>query len=247
MSPIALHLDTDTILDRVEITELAPIEAREGYEDGSLLPTGPWRRLTEEEAAGLRPRPLTPDAALVELVCLPDGVDHTTLPATSRPFPTGMVMQYVGQRTSQPGEITTSLRSQEDPTRFGIHVDNWESLEAHCRLKSRRRLCINAGPGRRYLLLGTLDVLDIARTLHPGDDEVVPHTAHIRQWVREGSQLLVLRIRLEPGEGYIAPTELLPHDGSMQDCDEPSTAMFWLATWPRNTLRPVRYSVSGLE
>ena len=29
-----------------------------------------------------------------------------------------------------------------------------------------------------------------------------------------------LRIRLDPGEGYITPTELLPHDGSTAGIDQ---------------------------
>ncbi|MGW6455186.1 hypothetical protein ACWF94_04540 [Streptomyces sp. NPDC055078] len=37
-----------------------------------------------------------------------------------------------------------------------------------------------------------------------------------------------LRIRLAPGDGCIAPTELLPHDGSTTGIDHPSVAAFWL-------------------
>ncbi|MFJ9440818.1 hypothetical protein ACIRRH_02975 [Kitasatospora sp. NPDC101235] len=44
--------------------------------------------------------------------------------------------------------------------------------------------------------------------------------------------LRCLRLRLAPGEGYLAPTELLPHDGSTMDIPEPSTAAFWLDHWP---------------
>ncbi|MFF7994749.1 hypothetical protein ACFZDG_33880 [Kitasatospora xanthocidica] len=51
-----------------------------------------------------------------------------------------------------------------------------------------------------------------------------------------GLPLRLYRLRLDPGEGYIAPTELLPHDGSTEDQDQPSTAAFWLGHWPRGTL-----------
>ncbi|MFJ6616563.1 hypothetical protein ACIQOW_03135 [Kitasatospora sp. NPDC091335] len=59
-----------------------------------------------------------------------------------------------------------------------------------------------------------------------------PHTDDIRAYVRAGHPLRCLRLRLDPGEGYIAPTELLPHDGSTSDLPEPSTAAFWLDHWP---------------
>jgi hypothetical protein len=45
-----------------------------------------------------------------------------------------------------------------------------------------------------------------------------------------------MRIRLDPGEGYIAPTELLPHDGSTLTATAPSRIAFWLGHWPIGTL-----------
>jgi hypothetical protein len=41
-----------------------------------------------------------------------------------------------------------------------------------------------------------------------------------------------LRIRLEPGDGYVAPTEFLPHDGSTTGIDQPSVAAFSLGRPP---------------
>ena len=41
---------------------------------------------------------------------------------------------------------------------------------------------------------------------------------------------------MDPGEGYIAPTELLPHDGSTHDSAEPSTTAFWLGHWTAGRL-----------
>ncbi|MFD4659245.1 hypothetical protein ACFWP2_26845 [Kitasatospora sp. NPDC058444] len=40
----------------------------------------------------------------------------------------------------------------------------------------------------------------------------------------------------DPGEGYIAPTELLPHDSSTEDQPQPSTVAFRLGHWPRGVL-----------
>ncbi|WP_435179434.1 hypothetical protein [Actinacidiphila sp. bgisy145] len=62
--------------------------------------------------------------------------------------------------------------------------------------------------------------------------ETYPHAEHIRRYVADGHQLLCLRIRLEPGGGYIAPTELLPHDGSTTGVEQPSVAAFWLGRSP---------------
>ncbi|MGK5532877.1 hypothetical protein, partial [Streptomyces sp. URMC 129] len=66
-----------------------------------------------------------------------------------------------------------------------------------------------------------------------------PHTDDLRTYTAAGHPLGCLRIRLNPGEGYITPTELLPHDGSTEAHDQPSTAAFWLGHWPRGTLPPL--------
>lgn len=58
----------------------------------------------------------------------------------------------------------------------------------------------------------------------------------MRAYVTEGRPINILRIRLAPGEGYIAPTELFPHDGSTQGCTAPSTAAFWLGDWATHGL-----------
>lgn len=63
-----------------------------------------------------------------------------------------------------------------------------------------------------------------------------PHTDDLRAYVAVGKLLRCLRIRLDPGDGYLAPTEYLPHDGSTEDEPTPSSAAFWLGRWARGTL-----------
>ncbi|MFD7644369.1 hypothetical protein ACFV4P_27420 [Kitasatospora sp. NPDC059795] len=87
-----------------------------------------------------------------------------------------------------------------------------------------------------WLLLAELDIRAICRTLYADPAGRYPHTDDLRAYVAGRQPLRVFRIRLAPGEGYIAPTELLPHDGSTDDQPEPSTAVFWLGHWPRGSL-----------
>ncbi|MFD7638388.1 hypothetical protein, partial [Streptomyces sp. NPDC059873] len=93
-------------------------------------------------------------------------------------------------------------------------------------------LCLNLGPGPRYLLIGDRDIQQICRTLHADLDRHHPHTEDIRRYVAAGHPLRCLRIRLDPGDGYIAPTEFLAHDGSTAGIDQPSVAAFWLGQRP---------------
>ncbi|MFE5513874.1 hypothetical protein ACFQ9J_25415 [Streptomyces sp. NPDC056529] len=62
-----------------------------------------------------------------------------------------------------------------------------------------------------------------------------PHTDDYRAHAAVGHTTHILRIRLAPGEGYIAPTEYLLHDGSTQD-QEASAIAFWLGHWQRGKL-----------
>ncbi|KOV35651.1 hypothetical protein AB0420_35980 [Streptomyces caelestis] len=101
----------------------------------------------------------------------------------------------------------------------------------------RRRLCFNLGTGTRYLLFGNLDIRAICRTVHPDPAGRYPHTDDLRAYVARGLPLTVLR--LNPDEGYIAPTKLLPHDGSTEDQPVPSTAAFWLDHWSRGVLASI--------
>lgn len=95
------------------------------------------------------------------------------------------------------------------------------------------RLCVNLGPGPRYLILGHHDARHITRAVHPDDHTTrAPHTDDLRRYVATGGDPACVRLRLEPGDAYLAPTELLPHDGSTADLDRPSTAAFWLGSFP---------------
>jgi hypothetical protein len=78
--------------------------------------------------------------------------------------------------------------------------------------------------------LGTLDAQAVCRAVHPNDyARRHPHTDDYRTYAA-GHTIHVIRVRLAPGEGYIAPTEYLLHDGSTED-QEASAVAFWLGRW----------------
>ncbi|WP_327049168.1 hypothetical protein OG320_15565 [Microbispora sp. NBC_01189] len=129
---------------------------------------------------------------------------------------------------------TTTCDVHNGGRRIGLHVDNFDRLPYPGRLRSRRRLCLNLGPGTRWLLVCDCTITGICRALGRDQAGHLPHTDDVRAYVTGGHPLRCLRIRLEPGEGYIAPTEILPHDGSTADADTWSCAAFWLGYPSRN-------------
>jgi hypothetical protein len=243
MSLLLAYTHYDELRTRCEISATAT-RYDPAYEDRSVLPVGGWEPLSRDIADRFVPIDDTPDSILVELVRLPHGADLTT----SASLPNGLVtlpflpgnspVQHRGRVTAAPGELTTTV-NQANGRRIGLHLDNWDHLSWPHRHRSRRRLCINTGPGSRYLILADVDAIEITRAIHPDYADRCPHTGDVRSYVSSGRPLRCFRFRLEPGEGYIAPTEFLAHDGSTEDAAESSTAVFWLGDWPRGILPSV--------
>ncbi|MGW4648120.1 hypothetical protein [Kitasatospora sp. NPDC004289] len=231
------HTNPAALIERCETTGVRAASGEPEYEDGAVLPEGPWRPLTPELAGILKPTARAADSTLVELVRLPDGPPPSSLAALSDPLGDRDAV-HLGQAAS-PAKVLTTTLNYQDGRRIGLHIDNWDKLDHQAKHTGRRRLCINLGPGTRYLLLGDTDIQTICRTVHNDPVNRYPHTDDLRTYIASGHQISVYRLRLEPGEGYIAPTELLPHDGSTEGQPQPSTATFWLGHWPRGVLPSV--------
>ncbi|MEU4116871.1 hypothetical protein AB0F71_20545 [Kitasatospora sp. NPDC028055] len=227
------HTDPAALIARCDSTGVRTARDEPEYENGAVLPVGPWRPLTVQLAAELRPTEQS-DSTLVELVKLPDGPPPATLATLADQLGDPDAV-HLGQATS-PARALTTTPNYQDGRRIGLHIDNWDRLRCQAKHTGRRRLCFNLGPGTRYLLLGDLDIRAVCRGLHSDTEIHYPHTDELRAYTALGLPLRVFRLRLDPGEGYIAPTELLPHDGSTEDQPQPSTAAFWLGHWPPGVL-----------
>ncbi|MGC0318115.1 hypothetical protein [Kitasatospora acidiphila] len=202
------------------------------------MPQGNWTPISETQAAllGLSHSASARAAETVEIVTTPESYRGDVQRGLGRgdigrlPFAGDSSIEFCGFARSDANILTTTF-NPAGGRYIGIHLDNWDRLPYRNRLQSRRRPCINVGPGARYLLLGSVDALAICRALHANYRERHPHTEDIRSYVSAGHRLRCLRILLKPGEGYVAPTELVPHDGSTAGLAEPSVAAFWLGHW----------------
>ncbi|MFJ6379691.1 hypothetical protein ACIQI7_06725 [Kitasatospora sp. NPDC092039] len=158
------HTDPAALIERCEVTGVRIASGEPEYEDGAILPAGPWRPLTTELAASLKPTTGTSDSTLVELIKLPDGPPPTSLAALADPLGDPDAV-HLGQAAS-PAKALTTTPNYKDGRRIGLHLDNCDKLDYQTKHTGRRRLCINLGPGTRYLLLGALDIQTICRTIH---------------------------------------------------------------------------------
>ncbi|RNG26225.1 hypothetical protein [Streptomyces botrytidirepellens] len=218
-----------------------PADPQPGYDDGAVVRSGDWEPLTAADAEQHRADTSTPDSLRIELVRRPlpnlgpdDPAGRLEAAARLDPLDGRWPTKLLGC-TASPGNWATTTEDSATERRIGLHVDNFDRLPYPRRHQGRRRLCLNLGPGPRYLLIGDHDIQQICHALHSDLERHYPHTEDLRQYVAAGHPLRCLRIRLEPGEGYIAPTEFLPHDGSTAGIDQPSVAAFWLGRPPNVT------------
>lgn len=228
----------ESLRERCEIGSVQLSHGEADYDEGAILPAGDWRPLNVGEAQQFEAEPGTPDGALIELVRQPlpvmrpeEAPDIRTTAAALYPFADRWPADFLGCVTD-PGDERTTTEDPATGRRLGLHVDNWDRLPYGARGDGRRRLCLNLGPGVRYFLLGDRDIEEIYQCVHPDPAHHYPHTDDVRRYVTQGRPLQCLRIRLDPGDGYLAPTELLPHDGSTRGGEQPSTAAFWPGRWP---------------
>lgn len=123
---------------------------------------------------------------------------------------------------------------------IGLHLDSWDKLSLDKRHRSTNRICINLGLEDRYFLFINITLIKMFRltrgsgkssslssqlpsaqdinqealALHPSTiTQIEP--ASIRQMFLEMyPHYPVIKIRVSPGEAYIAPTENMIHDAS---------------------------------
>ncbi|MGW8782419.1 hypothetical protein ACWGNM_30760 [Streptomyces sp. NPDC055796] len=204
------------------------------YEPGAIIPAGQWRPMREADVKAVTAPRHPLDSALVEIV-RPTFQEGLPLEDLTDPLGDPDAV-YLGQALAKP-DMTTTTDNYEDGRLIGLHLDNWDKLAYADRHTGRRRLCLSLGPGVRYIILGAIDAQAVCRAVHPDcHADRHPHTQDYRDYVASGRPIRIIRIRLAPVAGYVAPTEYLLRDGSTEAQDRPSAAAFWLGHWPRGIL-----------
>ena len=125
----------------------------------------------------------------------------------------------LGVAVREPGLWTVTV-NQQKTSRLGMHLDSWDGLPFSERAQARNRLCINLAQQPRFFLFAKWTIVDIAERLGlPGSSRYDASDA-VRVWFRACPTEPVFRLRIDPGEAYIAPTEMIPHDASTAGLSE---------------------------
>jgi hypothetical protein len=137
---------------------------------------------------------------------------------------------------SAPANRSTVAMHRDTGEPVGLHIDNYDGLHVRKRVDARNRICVNVGRQSRYLLFLPFqtDFLLSQVALHPeataqqrklasGD-----HRELVHQYFRLHPDSLIYRIEMAPGEGYVAPTENIIHEGSTLGTEARDYSMVWL-------------------
>jgi hypothetical protein len=108
--------------------------------------------------------------------------------------------------TTQPGTSTF----------IGLHVDNYYGYQMGGLRSAPVRICGNLGFDDRFFLFCPVSmdrVWEIVR-MEPDVEASFGPTRIARNYLAMHPEIEIVRLRVRPGEAYIAPTENLIHDGS---------------------------------
>jgi hypothetical protein len=122
----------------------------------------------------------------------------------------GAFASPMGKRTS------TFLDSVESPRHLGMHVDTGDAAGASglAREKCRRRLCVNAGESARYFLFVPVRVSSLAKC--GGEEASLDADRFTTAFLSANRDHPIIRLRVDPGEAYVASTEDLIHDATTE-------------------------------
>src|ERR1700730_5025538 len=110
-----------------------------------------------------------------------------------------------------PAGMPTVTRDPQSGLLVGLHVDTFESYNAD-RTSAGNRLSINIGRGARYFLFVPSDYPALAGAGAQSRAQSV-----VRRFFECRPDAPVVRVCINPGEGYVAPTEAIVHDASSID------------------------------
>ncbi|MDQ3363831.1 MAG: hypothetical protein M3680_00160 [Myxococcota bacterium] len=121
---------------------------------------------------------------------------------------------------------TTTHADAGEPNRLsGLHIDNWDQLPLGERGRARRQLCINLGIEDRFFVFARAEVATIVGVLGESFERRQAYIGVGRVFFARFPDAAIVRVRVRPGEMYIAPTDNLLHDGSTVGSHSPDITL----------------------
>ena len=144
-----------------------------------------------------------------------------------------------GVTVNQPGNPTATYDLFD--SRFpGLHFDSWSDLSPTKRDDAHNRMCINIGRQPRQLLFVNIPIRRMIEILSEYEENLDPNPTHIgRAFMSRFPDYPVVSVEVGPGEGYIAPTENIVHDGSTSSMTETDVTLTLLGRFLPIARKPI--------
>jgi hypothetical protein len=121
---------------------------------------------------------------------------------------------------TRPPGLATVTWDPEARAYIGLHVDSWYGFPLERREYAPNRICVNLGQEDRFFLFSNIPVGRMYQLAKHSDTSAsvdIGLTSGVRAFMISYPYYPVVRVRIRPGEAYIAPTENIAHDGSSVD------------------------------
>jgi hypothetical protein len=131
-----------------------------------------------------------------------------------------------------PGAESTSFNYAERRY-MGLHIDQHDGLPLARRGQARRICLVNIGWRYRYMFVYPHPVVDLCHAIGivPGIDDRAPPSREVTaRYFAAHQDAAILRIRIEPGSGYVLNAQDFVHDGAAPDGNVPAVAFHSMGT-----------------
>jgi uncharacterized protein len=125
-----------------------------------------------------------------------------------------------GYIVPRPPGLPTATINGSTQQLVGLHADDWYGLTLDIPDRSPCRFCVNLGSEDRYLLFSPVPVERMKASLEAIanlPEDRATGTPLVREFLAMFPEIPILRLRVRPGEAYVAPTERIAHDVSTWD------------------------------
>ena len=132
--------------------------------------------------------------------------------------------------STRPPGLQTLTVNPATHARVGLHIDSWDEhdLELGRREYSPNRVCINLGSEDRFFVYLNTPIGQMYKAVKRKSKSSICDygpSAIATEFMRSFPSHPVVRLRLRPGEAYVAPTENIVHDGSSIDMNAMDVAL----------------------
>lgn len=131
---------------------------------------------------------------------------------------------------NNPGLRTTTVNAQTGRL-TGLHIDSWHPGGSARSRSEVRRLCVNIGEGPRFLVFVNLPIQECAKAVQDAAGDGVGGSSTVHAFLSLFGEYPIVRLRINPGEGYIASTETTIHDASTLEGSSVDIAAMFLGSF----------------